>query len=88
MCVKAGLPEFFVMRKKTEKFDMGIKNSGMGRGKKAEWECIKINQPSFSSTFNVRVFRTKFWRQKLQSCVLGLKFFGTKFLTKNAPVKC
>jgi hypothetical protein len=31
-------------------------------------------------------FVKKFWRQKLQSCVLGLKFFGTKILAKKAQV--
>jgi len=35
-------------------------------------------QVSISSTFHVRILRTKFWRQKLQSCVLGLKFLAPK----------
>jgi len=30
--------------------------------------------------FNGCSFHTKFWRQKLQSYVLDLKFFGTKIL--------
>ncbi len=33
-------------------------------------------------------FCTKFWRQKLQSCVLGLKFFGAKISAKKARLKC
>jgi len=45
-------------------------------------------QPSISSTFYACVFETKFWRQKLQWCVLGLKFFGTKILAKKLCVKC
>ncbi len=36
--------------------------------------------PSISSTFYASDFHTKFWRQKYQSCVLGLKFFGAKIL--------
>jgi len=30
----------------------------------------------------------KFWRKKLQSCVLGLKFFGSKIVAKKVRVKC
>jgi hypothetical protein len=33
--------------------------------------------------FYMRVFRTKLCRQILQSCILGLKFFGAKILYKN-----
>ncbi len=43
-----------------------------------------------SSTFYTIVFRTKCWRQKLQSCVLGLKLEKScrkDFHTKNAHVK-
>jgi len=47
------------------------------------WQLVLI-----SSTFYARIFRAKFWLQKLQSCVLGLNFFGTKILVKKAPVKC
>jgi len=32
-------------------------------------------------------FCTKFWHQKLQSCVLGLKFFGTKISYKKQARK-
>jgi len=39
--------------------------------------------PSISSTSYARIFRTKFWRQKLQSCVLGLKFFVAKISVQN-----
>jgi len=42
---------------------------------------------SISSTFYKSVFCTKFWRQKLQSCFLGLKFFGAKISAQNACVK-
>ncbi len=35
----------------------------------------------------IRVFCTKFWCQKLQSWVLGLKFSGTKILYKNRSCK-
>ncbi len=41
---------------------------------------------SISSTFYESVFRTKCWHQNLQSCVLGLKFWGQKFHTKNARI--
>jgi hypothetical protein len=33
-----------------------------------------------SISFYERVFRKKFWHQKLQGCVLVLKFFGAKIL--------
>jgi len=39
---------------------------------------------SISSTFYSSIFCAKFWHQKLQSCVLGLKFFGTI----NISTKC
>jgi len=45
-----------------------------------QWQEHKV---SISSTFYARVFRTKFWHQKLQSYVLGLKFFATKILYKK-----
>jgi len=45
-------------------------------------------QESILSTFYIQIFCTKFWRPKLQSCVLGLKFFGAKTLAQNAGVKC
>jgi hypothetical protein len=38
--------------------------------------------------FYTHIFCTKLFRQKLQSCVLGLKFFGAKILYKNPGVKC
>ncbi len=41
---------------------------------------------SISSTSFVHIFHTKFWRQKLQSWLLGLKFWRQKFCTKNACV--
>ncbi len=47
----------------------------------------RLPLPSISSTFYACIFCTKFWRQKLQSCVLGLKFFGTKILCKNCASK-
>jgi len=48
---------------------------------------VAEGQESISSTFYERVFCTKFWDQKLQSCVLGLKFFGTKFLCEKGARK-
>jgi len=46
------------------------------------------NEVSISSTFYTHLFASIFWRQKLQSCVLGLKFFGAKISAKKARVKC
>jgi len=37
----------------------------------------------FHQRFMRAFFCTKFWPQKLQSCVLGLRFFGTKILYKK-----
>jgi len=37
--------------------------------------------------FYVRVFCTKFWLQKLQSCVFGLYFFGANILYKKCALK-
>jgi len=45
--------------------------------------CKRTPLESISSTFYSCVFCTKFWSQKLQSCVLGLKIFGAKILAKN-----
>jgi len=42
-----------------------------------------VHQPSISSMFYSNIFRMKFWRQKYQSCVLGLKCFGAKILYKK-----
>jgi len=42
---------------------------------------------SISSTFYAHIFRTKFRCQKMQSSVLGLKFFGTKILYKKCVHK-
>jgi len=50
----------------------------------------KRDLPSISSTFNARVFRTKFWRQKTQVlCAAFLVTFCQKkhIRTKNARVK-
>jgi len=33
-------------------------------------------------------FALIFWRQKLQSCVLGLKFFNTKISVQKLLIKC
>jgi len=33
-------------------------------------------------------FAPIFWRKILQSCVLGLKFFGAKISAKKALIKC
>jgi len=49
--------------------------------------CWGIRLKSISSTFYARVFCMKFWHQKLQSCVLGLKFFGTKILYEKCAGK-
>ncbi len=38
---------------------------------------------SISSTFLFLFFSTKFWGQKLQSCVFGFKFFGVKILAEK-----
>jgi len=43
--------------------------------------------PSISPTFYARGFRTKFWCQKLQSCVLGLNLIGAKILYKKCMSK-
>jgi hypothetical protein len=37
--------------------------------------------------FYTPIFRTKFWQQKLQSCVLGLKFFVGKISYKKRTRK-
>ncbi len=37
----------------------------------------------FHQHFTSAFFCTKFWHQKLQSCVLGLKFFGAKIWAKK-----
>ncbi len=42
---------------------------------------------SISKTFYACFFRTRFYRQKLQIFVLGLKFWRQKICTKNACVK-
>jgi len=41
------------------------------------------NLESILSTFYASVLCTKFWHLKLQSCVLGLKFFGAKISATN-----
>jgi len=45
------------------------------------------HKESISSMFYALIFRTKFWHQKLQRWLLGLKFWGQKFCTKNGHVK-
>jgi len=53
-------------------------------------EQVRVHYPhlqSISSTFYARVFYAKFWRQKIQSCVLGLRFFGAKILYKKRTRK-
>ncbi len=45
------------------------------------------NLLSISSTFYMHIFCMKFWRQKLQNCVLGLKFFGAKISAKKCALK-
>ncbi len=58
------------------------------------WQSTKPNKiqigilQSISSTFYASIFCTKFWCQKSQSCVLGLKFFGEKILAQKTWVKC
>ncbi len=44
-------------------------------------------QPSISSTFYTFAFHTKFWHQKLQNCVLGLRFVGAKILFEKCSRK-
>jgi hypothetical protein len=44
-------------------------------------------QESISSMFYARVFCKKCWHQKLQSCVLCLKFFGAKILYEKRSCK-
>ncbi len=48
---------------------------------------VKVVLESISSTFYANVFRTKVWRPKLRSWLLGLKFWRQKFCTKNVSVK-
>ncbi len=45
-------------------------------------------QELISSTFYVRVFRTKFWRQKLQSWKVTRESCAITFCTKKARIKC
>jgi len=42
----------------------------------------------FTREFGANILGPIFWRQKLQSCILGWKFFGAKILAQNARVKC
>ncbi len=42
------------------------------------WTMTLLHLEAISSTIYECVFHTKFWCQKLQSCVLGLNFFGAK----------
>jgi len=55
-----------------------------------KWTSLSkvLLQVSISSTFYVRIFCTKLWRKKFQSCVLGLKYFGAKISVQNEHVKC
>jgi len=46
-----------------------------------------FDQVSISSTFFCTRLSYKFWRQKLQSWLVGLKFWLQKFLTKNVRKK-
>jgi len=48
---------------------------------------MQVYKESISSTLYARIFRTKFWCQKLQSYLLGLKLGRQKFCTKNVLVK-
>ncbi len=53
---------------------------------KATRMCLagdSLDQESISLTFYECILR-----QKLQNCVLGLKFFGAKLLAKKAHLKC
>jgi len=49
---------------------------------------LKPYQVSISSRFYSSVFCTKFWHQKLLSCVLSLRFFGAKISVQNVRIKC
>ena len=63
-----------------------LRISSSGRFHQHTRKAFSRDKESISSTFNI--FCTKFWRQKLQTCVMPMKFFGTKMLVQNVRVKC
>jgi len=50
-------------------------------------ELFLIELESISLMFYACIFCTKFWHQKLQSCVLGLKCFVAKIMYEKQTCK-